>query len=519
MRLCHGRRLRVLTVAAVLTLSFHGLSRAVTYNLRADYGSVTMPDGRVIPVWGFALGSGPVTIPGPTLEVPAGDTTLVINLTNNLAKPVSLVVAGLPATLSPVFDSGTPTRVVSFTHEAAPAGGPATYTFTGVRPGTFLYESGTDPSLEVQMGLFGAIVVRPATAGRAYDAPASAYDHEVVMLVSEIDPVFHDTVAQGKYAPEKTPETALPGEVTSTIDYHPKYFLVNDRPYTDPYAPFAGGRAGETTLIRLINAGLQTHSMELQGTRMDVIAQDGNLLGHPRTGRVSESLEAGQTLDILIRPATAGLYAFYDRRLNVTNAGAFPGGILAFIEVSPASGTVVKAHVQADGPARYCAGNVRRLDASRSTVLGCTSTPTYQWRLGGAPIAAATGVNYDVAQPAGAYSYTVDVTCPGGPAVTDTLAPPAVLEVVADVAPAEVTGLTVARKEFGILSATRDGLVIGWSPAAGAVSYIVYISATPSGPWTPYALGVTAIPTVVAVPSGTAYFRVAAVNFCGTVGP
>jgi len=519
MRICHGRSLRALTIAAVLSLSAHGLARAVTYNLRADTGSVTMPDGRVVAVWGFALGIDPVRVPGPTLEVPAGDSTLVIHLTNMLARPVSLVVAGLPATLTPVFDSGTPARVVSFTHEAAPAGGTATYTFSNVHPGTFLYESGTDPSLEVQMGLFGAIVARPTVAGRAYGTVATAYDREIVMVVSEIDPTFHDTVAQGKYAPEKTPETALPGEVTSTIDYHPKYFLVNDRPYTDPYAPFSGGRAGETTLIRLLNAGLQSHSMEMQGTRMDVIAQDGNLLGHPRAGRVSESLEAGQTLDILIRPTLAGLYSLYDRRLNVTNAGAFPGGILAFIEVSPASGKVVKAHVEANGPARYCEGRVLRLDASRSTVLGCASSPIYQWSLAGAPIAAATAVFHDVAQPAGSYLYTVDVTCPDGPPMTDTLTPPAVLEVVPDVAPPAVTGLSMARKVYGILSDSRDGLVIGWDPAVGAVSYTIFISVSPSGPWSAYASNVQTIPAVVPVPSGTAYFRVAAVNFCGTVGP
>ncbi len=36
-----------------------------------------------------------------------------------------------------------------------------TYTFTAAEPGTYIYESGTDPAKQVQMGLYGALVVRP----------------------------------------------------------------------------------------------------------------------------------------------------------------------------------------------------------------------------------------------------------------------------------------------------------------------------------------------------------------------
>ena len=43
-----------------------------------------------------------------------------------------------------------------------PATGSVTYTFTAGRPGTYLYESGTDVSKQIQMGLYGALVVRPA---------------------------------------------------------------------------------------------------------------------------------------------------------------------------------------------------------------------------------------------------------------------------------------------------------------------------------------------------------------------
>ena len=40
--------------------------------------------------------------------------------------------------------------------------GSVTYTFKAGSPGTYLYESGTDANKQKQMGMFGALVVRPA---------------------------------------------------------------------------------------------------------------------------------------------------------------------------------------------------------------------------------------------------------------------------------------------------------------------------------------------------------------------
>jgi hypothetical protein len=65
----------ILIVFSVITVvSTPGF--AVEYFLRADVTTKTMPDGNVIPMWGFALDSafgaldGNVTVPGPLLTVP-----------------------------------------------------------------------------------------------------------------------------------------------------------------------------------------------------------------------------------------------------------------------------------------------------------------------------------------------------------------------------------------------------------------------------------------------------------------
>ena len=56
------------------------------------------------------------------------------------------------------------------------------------------------------MGLVGAIIVRPAgfdqeTNRTAYGTPDSAYDHEYLFLLSEMDPFIHDLVDFGLHRP------------------------------------------------------------------------------------------------------------------------------------------------------------------------------------------------------------------------------------------------------------------------------------------------------------------------------
>ncbi len=72
-----------------------------------------------------------------------------------------MLANGAPA--QPQFDGGG--TLTSLTNTAAAGGGTVTYSFVASEPGTYLYESGTNPEKQVRMGLFGALIVRP-TAGR-----------------------------------------------------------------------------------------------------------------------------------------------------------------------------------------------------------------------------------------------------------------------------------------------------------------------------------------------------------------
>jgi len=59
-------------LALVLPL-MAGNAAAITYNLVAmplPFGK-TMPDGTLVPMWGYSVNGGPATVPGAALEVPA----------------------------------------------------------------------------------------------------------------------------------------------------------------------------------------------------------------------------------------------------------------------------------------------------------------------------------------------------------------------------------------------------------------------------------------------------------------
>src|SRR2546421_5944034 len=209
--------------------------KATTFNLTASPAYLSQPDGQSVYSWGYgctggALSTGsfvPATtttpfcttmqIPGPTLVVTEGQTVSV-TLTNSL--PTS---AGNTSILFPGFNVSASGGVQGLlTTEAAP-GGTVTYTFTASSPGTRAYYSGTQGDLQVEMGLYGAIIVLPASvpavctnglpttnpggnaaarttwgesdfrlAAAAYDHPDTCYDREYLFQFSEMDPNIHN---------------------------------------------------------------------------------------------------------------------------------------------------------------------------------------------------------------------------------------------------------------------------------------------------------------------------------------
>lgn len=278
-----------------------------TFNLQATEGYISTPDGNSLYMWGYAPNPGSFQMPGPVLCV-KDEAVVTVELTNNLPEPVSIVFPG-QAGVAASMVSGTGISGL-FTLEAD-TGETVSYTFTASEPGTYLYESGTEPYKQVHMGLYGALIVRPADGGsvvldRAYDDSGSAFDpdREYLLVMHEIDSDLHQAVELG--------------QTFDITQRHDHYWTINGRSMPDtladngvpwlPHQPYGALVRVEASpdynapaaLIRYANAGSVNHPYHPHGNTMMVIGRDGHRLDIDMEN-FSQTVGAGQTYDMLFR--------------------------------------------------------------------------------------------------------------------------------------------------------------------------------------------------------------------------
>ncbi len=447
MRSNYPKTLKTAVVAVTLLLLGACCAVAQSVNLTAGPAALTMPDGNSVQMWGYTCddpGTGascaklnpagtwsPVVI---TVPYASGGTSLTIKLTNSLpgaVKETSLVIVGQlggglgsSATSQPSPDhsnsqqitwpipspgaANTPpaqgNRVQSFATPAA-NGSSATLTWSNLKPGTYLIESGTYPSIQGPMGLYGMLVVTTApatgTAGTAYPSvgttAAVTYNAEVPLLLSEIDPVQNNTASAAVNTPGFSEQTVWNGQIGGcgnpksgptvyltcyppAVNYTPLYYMINGVAFSrnsasaslfpatagvntaTPPVAVTTGIAG-SVLVRLVNAGLRMHVPSIVGSQtgtsnaagVSLIAEDGNVL--PGVPRVQSEvfMAAGKTYDVMVNvpAATATALPIYDRELSLSgNATARDAGMLAYIGVNgsglPTSGVFAAAGAAAN---------------------------------------------------------------------------------------------------------------------------------------------------------------------------
>jgi FtsP/CotA-like multicopper oxidase with cupredoxin domain len=325
-------------LAALLALAAPALARAAatglvctsgaspnpTFVLTASAGSILLPDGNTMYMWGYAPAGRGFQHPGPVLCVSEGDTVTVV-LRNDLPEDVSIVFPGQEgvtangAPSSPVLDGGGTLR--SLAPVAAANGGSVSYSFVASSPGTFLYESGTEPQKQVRLGLFGTLVVRPLAGADHLNQRADSQfmpEEEFLVLLSEIDPYLNWSV-----------EAGMSFDLTG---YHPRYWLINGRGFPDsiadndapylpdqPYGalarihPHVGDHPGPGA-IRYLNVGTEPYPFHPHGNNGLVVARDGRPLEGPAAEDLSFEKFAidigpGQTWDVLFRYYDAEAYA------------------------------------------------------------------------------------------------------------------------------------------------------------------------------------------------------------------
>jgi FtsP/CotA-like multicopper oxidase with cupredoxin domain len=316
-----------------------------SFDLTAAPAYLTQPDGQAVYSWGYGCNTQPtgfvpagitpptsgcptMQVPGPTLVVTEGDT-VTVTLHNSLPTP-----AGNTSILFPGFilTSTCPAGQQGLLACEAPPGGTVTYTFKAASPGTRAYYSGTQGDLQVEMGLYGAVIVLPASvpsvcgslgvsatattglpalhpggnsqaratwgegdfrlAASAFDHPDTCYDREYLFQFSAIDPNVHvQALAQVTAAGNCTAGAAGCSLNVPTEPYHPAYFMINGRSMPDdmdsnyaaqyPHQPYNGNphmHPGELVLLRVIGQDRWQHPFHEHGNHVRILARDGNLI-------------------------------------------------------------------------------------------------------------------------------------------------------------------------------------------------------------------------------------------------
>jgi len=389
-----SRLFALASVASLCITSAYAAAPGITgptFNLVASEAYITQPDGASIHSWGYGCASTStptflpdatkmpgancptMQTPGPTLIVTEGQL-VTVTLTNNLP-----AAAGNTSILFPGMNVSGAGSTGVLTMEAA-HGATVTYTFTATKPGTHSYFSGTQGDLQVEMGLYGALIVLPSTSansatcassaassamrtaqstdrgsgtptdfrlsstGAVFDNANACYDREYLFQFSEIDPRIHQ-VAQEQVAKTPTCTNAAGCLVIDTEPYHAVYFMVNGRSMPDdmdpnyfaayPHQPYNGNphmHPGEMTLVRIIGQGRMQHPFHEHANHVRVVARDGNPL---LTGKgnlagpllFTTTTTPGQTIDALFQWSAKNLnWDVHAHTSDTSIAGTQEGG-------------------------------------------------------------------------------------------------------------------------------------------------------------------------------------------------
>ncbi|MBX5437181.1 MAG: multicopper oxidase domain-containing protein [Alicyclobacillaceae bacterium] len=247
--------------------------------------------GETVEAWGY---NGQT--PGPLIRVRVGDKVEIV-VHNHLPDATTIHWHGLAV---PNAMDGVP----GVTQVPIPPGGTYVYKFT-VTPqmvGTHYYHSHYNDLFQVDHGLYGPLIVDPAT-------PSTHYDVDALYVLGGWNIAGGEDNEDG--------------------------FTMDGKPY--PNAPQLNVKLGQTVRIRLINAsGMSEHAMHLHGYTFRVIAIDGNPVAHPQAQNTL-TLLPGETADIAFTANNPGRWMFHchilDHTMNPGDEVDDMGGLVTFINV------------------------------------------------------------------------------------------------------------------------------------------------------------------------------------------
>ncbi|MEO8146846.1 MAG: multicopper oxidase family protein [Bacteroidia bacterium] len=246
-------------------------TKVVEHNLEASKFNWDIAPGKTIEAWGFNN-----QLPGPVLRANIGDT-IVVRITNNLNEATTIHWHGicLPASMDGTNGVQKPIE----------PGETFEYRFVVPDAGTFWYHSHANETVQMERGMYGALIVE--------DKTDPVTDAERIFMIDDMKLDAENKFTKpGWYIPRV--KERHDGRQGDTL-------LLNGKENT-----VINMNAGKTERWRFINSSSARYFMlHMEGKEFKIIGTDGGLLEHPRT--VTEVLiTPGERMDIIAGPFNEG---------------------------------------------------------------------------------------------------------------------------------------------------------------------------------------------------------------------
>ena len=288
-------------------------------------------------------------IPGPTIRITEGDRVRVI-LYNNATDPHTIHWHGIE-TLHFTSDG-----VPDLTQEWVNPGESYAYDFNASPSGTRMYHCHVEAPHHMTMGMFGALIIDPITQhNQANDqtnnnsknnndqtnnnripnsddgSPFGSPTKENTFIFSEFDAKHPHVPLPGEMMPMGPDKSILPWLLPGPkfmMAFDPSFdeFMINGKSF--PATPSIILKEGDIVRWRLINIGMNVHSIHIHGHHFIVTHRDGFKL--PAPFEVDTLLIGpGERYDVWFKANNPGLWMVHDHAgMNAMAKGYDPAGIM-----------------------------------------------------------------------------------------------------------------------------------------------------------------------------------------------
>jgi FtsP/CotA-like multicopper oxidase with cupredoxin domain len=240
--------------------------KEITYRLTASRFKWEISKDKIVEAWGFNQ-----QVPGPTLKANKGDT-LVVKVKNELDEPTIIHWHGIRLE-SAMDGTGEVQKPIQPGEEFE-------YRLTVPDAGTFWYHSHHNETIQLERGMYGAIIIEEETGLKV--------DNEQLFMIDDMKLDRNNQFKRGNFFARWAERHD--GREGDTL-------LINGKEL-----PYIHMRAGQTERWRFVNSSSARYFMlHLEGRPFKIIGTDGGLIENPIEA-TRALLTPGERLEILVGP-------------------------------------------------------------------------------------------------------------------------------------------------------------------------------------------------------------------------